>query len=316
MASARIRRNFNVGLIVASAACLAPACAASNAESSADAGKCVGLSCGPNDAGHDQVVADVWAPDSSPDTGPPTQNPLCGSGCLPDDGYACPSAGGGGAGGAAGAGNAPDAATELDAGADGDAGPPVPPPAEGCGVSADKSGSPVAACAPAGSGESGAPCVSEADCRAGLACVGEGNAGQCRPYCCLEPDPCATDTYCAERKQKADLSPGQTPLVVPVCVPADKCSLDEPYPCPAGTSCKCKDGTACTVVKDDGTTSCVPPGTGHAGDKCPCAAGYLCSQASTTCLKLCSTNAATPECGSGKCVSVAYLPAGYGVCGL
>jgi len=148
-----------------------------------------------------------------------------------------------------------------------------------------------------------------------LACVGEGNTAQCRPYCCGESNVCEKGAFCAERPLKEEPA-GATTLTVPVCVPADDCSLDEQYPCPAGKQCKCKDGTACTVVKDDKTTSCVPPGTGRVGDACPCAAGHVCSKSTSTCLKVCSTNVATADCGSGKGQSVAYLPEGFGVCGL
>jgi hypothetical protein len=181
-----------------------------------------------------------------------------------------------------------------------------------------KGDKPVSECVAAGAGEMGAPCVSAENCAPGLACVGERSTGQCRPYCCGDPELCPKDTYCAERTQKSD--PNGAPatgegLVVPVCVKADKCKLDEPSPC-TGSSCVCTDGTVCAVVREDATTSCVLPGDGEAGDPCPCAGGHVCSQSTKTCLKICSTAAGVNECGSGKCQSVGYLPAGFGVCGL
>lgn len=77
--------------------------------------------------------------------------------------------------------------------------------------------------------------------------------------------------------------------------------------------CVCRAGTACTVVKRDGTTSCVEPGSGVAGQACPCAAGHICSQASNQCLKICRVGPAE-ECGSGRCQAIADFPDGYGVC--
>lgn len=271
------------------------------------AGSCVGPSCNPEDAGRDQIVVDVPVPDSPPDSKPP-QN-ACGTGCIPDDESACSS------------GDAPsgpaDAGSPGDASSDGgDAEPDAagsPMKQSGCGVTS-KNGTRVAECLPAGSGETGSPCVAQSDCAPGLACVSEGTTFACRAYCCQKDTECKAGDFCSERALKA--SPGQSTLSVPVCVPADDCSLDEPYPCPAGKQCKCKSGTACAVVKDDGTTSCVAPGEGRTGDACPCAAGYVCSKSTDTCLKLCSTTTVGTECGSGKCLSVTGLPDGFGVCGL
>ena len=273
-------------------------------------GGCVGPSCNPEDAGRDQIVADVPVPDSPPDSSPPTLSELCGTSgvCTPDDPnpMGCSPAGAEPPGVDASVAEAGDA----DPGEAGpDAGVP-PPPKYGCGVQ-EQGGKPVASCQPAGSGESGSPCVAQSDCVPGLACVAEGSTASCRPYCCSELTQCAKGTFCAERPMK-----GATPLNVPVCIPADDCSLDEPYPCPAGKKCKCKPGTACAVVKDDGTTSCLVPGQGRAGETCPCAAGYVCSKSINTCLKLCSTASSGSECGSGKCLSVPGLPDGFGICGL
>lgn len=294
------------------AAVAATSCAAVDEQSAGGSGgSCVGPSCNPEDAGRDQIVADVPVPDSASDAKPPQMNPLCGSGvCDPDDPSACgPLDASAGAELDAGVGEAGDAGEDAN---DAEADAALAPPQQySCGVS-DQGGKPVAGCALAGSGAAGSPCVGAGDCAPGLACVSEGSTAACRAYCCSEKTECATGTFCAERALKA----GQTALSVPVCVPADDCSLDEPYPCPSGKLCKCKAGTACAVVKDDGTTSCVAPGEGRAGEACPCAAGYLCSKSTNTCLKLCSTTAADPQCGTGKCLAVAGLPDGFGVCGL
>ncbi|MCA9598613.1 MAG: hypothetical protein KC776_35120 [Myxococcales bacterium] len=284
---------------------------------STDAG-CYGPACTPTDAGKDQISADVPVPDSGTEAGPPTINPLCGSGCLPDDPYSCVGgfADGGGPSGDAGAGQASAEAGLPPPMAGADAGAGVseagPAPAAGCFVKRD-AGEPVTECAPAGTGGTAAPCVSSSDCAPGFACVGEGSAAQCRPFCCSGASACESGTYCAERGLRDD-SMGATPQMVPVCIQADDCSLDEPYPCPPNKQCKCKEGTACTVVSSDGTTSCVQPGTGQAGEACPCAPGHVCSLEKKTCIKICSTDSAAAECGSGKCQSVSYLPKGFGVC--
>lgn len=102
--------------------------------------------------------------------------------------------------------------------------------------------------------------------------------------------------------------------IVPVCVPAVDCSLTEPFPCPPGVRCSCPEGEACMVVRDDGTTTCVKPGSGSAGEPCPCASGHICSQTTNQCVKLCQTAAMPSECGSGRCQASAELPVGFGVC--
>ena len=77
-------------------------------------------------------------------------------------------------------------------------------------------------------------------------------------------------------------------------------------------------GQTCTIVRDDGTTSCLDPGQGTTDEICPCAAGYYCSPTSNTCLKLCHTiNPDPQECGpNGGCqggVDGPY-PEGFGTC--
>jgi len=291
-----------IALFGALAALAGASCSAVDAQEAGGAGGgCIGPACNPEDAGRDQIVADVPTPDAATDAQPPTTSALCGTGCLPDDPNPAECV-------------SPDASVGMDAGpaADADAAPAAPATL-GCGVTLE-SGKPVSACQPAGKGQSGAPCAAAADCAPGLACVTEGSTGVCRAYCCEASTLCGASAFCAERSLEG--AGGKTAISVPVCVPADDCSLDEPYPCPTNKQCKCKAGTACAVVKDDGTTSCVPPGNGRSGDQCPCAAGFVCSKTTSTCFKLCSTTAATPDCGTGKCLVVAGLPEGFGVCGL
>jgi hypothetical protein len=173
-----------------------------------------------------------------------------------------------------------------------------------------KNGDPRAQCVPAGIGAADAPCLSGSDCAPGLACVREGEAGQCRPYCC-ESTSCPERTHCFERSLF-----GVTPeLEVPVCVPSVDCGLAEPFPCPEGTTCSCPDGLACMVVGTDRTTTCAEPGQGQEGWACPCDWGHVCSQVTNRCVKLCQT--ADPEMAceeTGMCQASAELPPGWGVC--
>ncbi len=274
---------------------------------------------------------------------------VVGESCVPDDAASCgvggapvmgsggqgAGNGGDGAGGASGAGGdgagamsgAGGASGEGGGGQGGDSasgGQGGSPSSGAAGAGEEPSGvalscqvvplasGPKAECRPAGTGEAKAPCFTSAQCQAGLACVHEGDAAAiCLPFCCAGDDACTHGTYCAERPL-ADDPDGL--LDVPVCVDAADCNLNEPYPC-TGTTCSCKkEGQACMVVRADGTTTCADPGDGKVGDPCPCAWGYVCSQASEQCVLLCET--ARPEyyCGNVKCQASAELPEGWGVC--
>lgn len=175
---------------------------------------------------------------------------------------------------------------------------------------------PITECSPSGRGGPGGPCFDAGDCAAGLTCVSEGTIGRCRPFCCRGESSCDAfpGTYCAERTLLEDPEP-RSPLSVPVCVTADACDLAEP-PCERSGECECPPGTACQVVRPDGTTSCTKPGEGTAGQACPCAYGYVCSRAANVCLKLCQTNAAEDAGATTcpRCQASAELPSGWGVC--
>jgi hypothetical protein len=169
-------------------------------------------------------------------------------------------------------------------------------------------------CVRAGEGVANAPCFGAADCAPGLACVTDGDAGRCLPYCCSADTTCAPGTYCAEqplRRSQAAASNASTPRV-PVCVPADGCSLEDKYPCPTD-DCRCKNETACMVVRHDGTTACVKPGAGQQGDACPCAWNHICSSVTQQCVKICRTDSES-DCGTQKCQASAELPPNFGVC--
>jgi hypothetical protein len=171
-------------------------------------------------------------------------------------------------------------------------------------------------CEVAGDGAVNAPCFSAADCQAGLACVTEAEAGRCLRYCCAGDSNCSAGTYCADqplRKLASDTSNSEPPRV-PVCVPADDCSLEDEFPCPAGTECRCKGNTACMVVRADGTTTCRVPGTGEQGDPCPCAWNHVCSSVTQKCVKICNIDPAKDECAPQKCQASSELPQNFGVC--
>lgn len=188
-----------------------------------------------------------------------------------------------------------------------------------CQVTVDEYGDRVTMCMEAGSGVHNDPCVASSDCAAGFACVGDQTAGVCRAYCCLEPEACAAGTYCGVKASRDALQDNpDAPFLLPVCVPADDCEL---LPGPDGTN-RCADGLMCAIVRSDGTTACVEPGTAGDGAACesvgagysPCAEGFVCSKATNTCLKLCRIGA--PEtCDGGVCQGgTGGIPDEYGVC--
>jgi hypothetical protein len=303
-----------LGLSASFAALALLAHCGSNSSSDDSGGPCTTPSCLPFDGSPpDEYVHDSSPPDGSEDGDASRLHPLCGANpaCNPDDATACSNGPGApladasvsDAGADTAAPDTDDAA--LDASADGG------PRRQACTLPA-KGAEPRAECRPAGDAREDEVCESSADCAPGLACVGSELAAQCKPYCCRGSDVCSDGSYCAERPLLESLKLGKE-VRVPVCITADGCNLADPYPC-SGASCTCQDPeTACTVVRADGTTSCVEPGSGKAGDACPCAWGHICSQATGSCLKLCST-LAEDTCSAGKCQASANLPRGYGVC--
>jgi len=221
---------------------------------------------------------------------------------------------GAGLGGASEGGSASGGSASGDGGQGGD-GSPHGPASYSCQVARESDGL-VRRCVTAGTGSANAPCFGAADCAAGLACVTEGDAGRCLPYCCDPASACASGAYCAERplrKNPSDTSQAEPPHV-PVCVPADNCSLEERFPCPSGTDCRCKNDTACMVVRNDGTTTCLKPGAGEQGAPCPCAWNHVCSSVTNQCIKICHTDPTKDECGVQKCQASSELPKNFGVC--
>lgn len=170
-------------------------------------------------------------------------------------------------------------------------------------------GDAIPSCRPAGRFEAGGPCHSGADCAAGLGCVAaDGEGGVCRQYCCGHVESCAAGTYCDERPMAESVVEASAPVPIPVCVPAMNCELLNDSVCPTGLTC--------TIVREDGTTSCVVPGEGRTGEHCPCAPGFVCSMLTNQCKQLCRIDSRAQDCGAGaKCQGgSAIYPAGFGVC--
>lgn len=248
-------------------------------------------------------------------SGPTSSNldPLCGAGqCVPDEVSGCDlglgGMGGAGQMGAAG-GFSYDPGDLVDQGASCQVTPNEDCVDEPC-------PSRVRECRAAGSGVEGEPCVASADCEAGLACVGDGASGICRPYCCRgTQSSCDESSFCVDRRLTEHPA-----LYVPVCMPVDNCPLTDPYPCPEGQDCACQGDRGCVVVRSDGTTACTRPGPGQTGDPCTgsegveCAHGFVCSP-SAGCMKLCVLSAAESGCPEGgTCQSPAEFPSDLGVC--
>ena|GEM_PF-1092105 len=238
--------------------------------------------------------------------------------CNPDDANACEPwpASEGGAGGEGGAsafgGSAGLSANPGDLG-DIEASCQVSLVESDCdGASCDR----TASCLPTGTQPAEASCLSPADCGAGLACIDIGaTVGVCKPYCCSGGASCTGDTYCSA----ASLL-GSTGVEVPVCAPLDDCSLTDPYPCPPGEECTCTGDLACVVVRPDGRTACIEPGSGTTGDECTsltsgqCAHGYVCSP-NLGCLPLCQTEGGGATCAADQlCQSPSGFPLALGVC--
>ena len=171
-------------------------------------------------------------------------------------------------------------------------------------------------CVEGGASVEGDPCVTAADCSPGLACVGEGLSGVCRPYCCQGTvASCGVDKFCDERRLL------ETPeIYVPVCLPLDNCPLTDPFPCSEDRDCTCQGNRACMIVRADGATACTIPGAGQAGDPCSdqatadCAFGFVCGP-SQICLQICSTVNEDSGCvDGGTCLKQSALGGDLGIC--
>jgi len=163
-----------------------------------------------------------------------------------------------------------------------------------------------AQCLPAGTSGVGEPCTRTADCGAGLGCVLAGSSvGSCRAYCCGDVEACEKDSYCAPVPIVEDTFVDMPP-VVPACIPASGCTVLDDASCP--------ESLTCTLVRLDGTTSCVTPGAGKLGDPCPCDAGFVCANALGKCLALCHVGGADCPADMFCQGGAKSFPDGIGVC--
>jgi hypothetical protein len=239
------------------------------------------------DAGGSASDAGVEAQTLAPELqGSPLCNaPLTGS-CYPDDpttAMACGLAPDGGAfNAAAGYDNAPLACRVV----------ATPPDATGAAQ--------APACAPAGNAGDGSWCKSSSECQAGFDCVG---SGTCQHYCCSGNSECGPEQPVAVADQFCDIQAltQATGVEIPVCMPihpAGGCQLLDADACPTTETC--------SVVRDDGSTSCVAIGGAQAGQPCDkehCAASLVClgTPGTRSCYHLCETATATQCSGSQQC---------------
>ncbi|EYF06478.1 hypothetical protein [Chondromyces apiculatus] len=282
-------RSILVGVSVVVAAAMPAACGALELdfghETSGDAGfEGVG---GAGGSGGEGGSVNLGTGETSPD---PYQRfaHLCGGECKPGDPEACASSDDGGEGGSGGAGGSdPDTGTSVTA----------------CQLVPGDASRAEGACGATGAFAAGEPCESAADCAPGLGCAATGGmAGTCREYCCGNVEACASGTFCAEQTMQED-----TAVPIPVCVPATGCTL---------LTESCGPGQTCTIVRADGTTSCVPIGAGGVGDECPCGDGFVCSMLTNQCKKLCRLGESAADCGANATCQGGSMgfPTGYGVC--
>ncbi len=137
-------------------------------------------------------------------------------------------------------------------------------------------------------GMAGSTCSNATDCSPGFECVDDGT---CRHYCCSGNSACSVNQFCDVRPTAQDPD-----SLVPVCMLELPCTLLEPGDCAATEQC--------SVVREDGTTSCVPVGTALDRQPCDvehCARGFVCigPQGARQCAPLCYT--ANPGvCDSGR----------------
>ena len=222
-----------------------------------------------------------------PTVGSPLCNASAATGCYPDS-------------------PTPARACPLDGGTE------MPDASLACRIVADSDGvNPEPVCATPGQASEGQPCQSSSDCAAALDCVvvGASSSPQCARYCCLGNSACSAVQFC-------DVEPLLSPMFtkVPVCVQMAHCELLSPTP--AGT---CTGDTTCSVVREDGQTSCVEVGNAAAGEPCDslhCGVGLAClgTSGSRRCFKLCHTTA-SDECGAESCLGGAPLFSdGFGIC--
>lgn len=180
-------------------------------------------------------------------------------------------------------------------------------PSVACRVRASGAATSAPACSASGGGLDGASCKSGADCSAGYDCTG---AGVCRKYCCAGE--CSGKMNGSNNFFCDIVSLTEETTLVPACVPVKACTLLDPKGCgdPKET---------CSIVKDDGTTSCVAAGSAGQGDSCDeahCAANLVClgQPGVRQCFQLCKMQESTCPTGlTCKANALSHDPS-VGIC--
>lgn len=131
-------------------------------------------------------------------------------------------------------------------------------------------------------------CAHPTECSPGYECV---EGGTCRHYCCAGNSACSEGLFCDV--QPVVDSPG---TLVPVCLPQIPCVLLDDQTCAPDEQC--------SVVRDNGATSCVTVGLAGDGEPCEqehCQRGLVClgSLGSRRCEPLCRT-LEPKQCNSGR----------------
>jgi hypothetical protein len=167
-------------------------------------------------------------------------------------------------------------------------------------------------CERAGSGESGAPCSSMADCARGYFCADN----VCRKLCCGGDWSACPEGESCLRSIRLGLSDGgdSVDTGAELCFPVGDCDVLDP------ASCADQPGRACQIVDPVGHVACAPEGNAGQGERCasnnPCVRGFFC--VGGACRRLCRAvlGGGQPSCptNEGICVHFNRDPVGVGEC--
>lgn len=170
-------------------------------------------------------------------------------------------------------------------------------------------------CEPAGSGEAGDECDTQADCAPGYYCArpAANEPAACRKLCCgADWSACDEGESCI---RSLSVQAGGEPVRagVDLCFPVNDCDIFDTQSCSDDPNRECK------IVDPLGNVACAPRSEADIGD--PCGPPDVCKQGLNCvggfCVKLCAfTECGEPACSAdeGRCVHFARNPAGVGEC--
>jgi hypothetical protein len=168
------------------------------------------------------------------------------------------------------------------------------------------------ACFTPGMIPSGGACTQSGDCVAGHICA----SGTCRKLCCGgDWTGCDSPSEHCLQTLAYGVDAGVVNTGAMLCYTIDNCNVLEPSSCTTP-------GTACLLADPTGAAACLPPGSGTAGEACPCAGGYTCvtppNAKGPVCIRLCKAVAGggAPYCqnNEGACTHFTRDPPGVGEC--